>query len=96
MTFTAKNAQRFQSMPDKSGAGIMVATDAKPGEDLQLHVSGNGQFQPEGQQDAGVLTAAAAAMEEAVAGKPQDATIVPAADSARRSTPTIRCMTTAP
>ena len=38
MTFTAKDPQRFQSMPDKSGAGIMVATNAKPGEDLSFKV----------------------------------------------------------
>ncbi len=50
MSFTPKDAQRFQSMPDKSGAGIMVATNVKPGEDLSFKVSGTGQFQPEGQQ----------------------------------------------
>ena len=48
MTFTPKNAQRFQSMPDKSGAGIMVATNVRPGEDLSFKVSGTGQFPPEG------------------------------------------------
>ena len=53
MTFTAKDAQRFQSMPDDSGAGIMVATNVKPREDLSFKVSGTGQFQPEGQQAAG-------------------------------------------
>jgi hypothetical protein len=53
MTFTAKNAQRFQSMPDNSGAGIMVATNAKPGEDLSFKITGSGQFQAEGQQSAG-------------------------------------------
>ena len=53
MTFTAKNAQRFQSMPDNSGAGIMVATNAKPGEDLSFKITGSGQFQAEGQQAAG-------------------------------------------
>ena len=52
MTFSPKNAQRFQSMPDESGAGIMVATNVKPGEDLSFKVSGAGQFQPEGQQSA--------------------------------------------
>ena len=30
MTFTPQNPQQFQSMPDKSGARIMVATDVKP------------------------------------------------------------------
>jgi hypothetical protein len=53
MTFTPKNAQRFQAMPDDSGAGIMVATNVKPGEDLSFKVSGSGQFQTEGQQAAG-------------------------------------------
>ena len=42
MTFTPKNAQRFQTMPDKSGSTIMVATNVKPGEDLQLQRVGPG------------------------------------------------------
>ena len=50
MTFTPKDPKRFQSMPDKSGAGIMVATETKPGEDLSFTIAGTGQFQPEGQQ----------------------------------------------
>jgi len=53
MTFTPKNTQRFQSMPDESGSGIMVATNAKPGEDLSFKITGSGQFQAEGQQAAG-------------------------------------------
>ena len=53
MTFTPKNAQRFQSMPDDSGSVIMVATNAKPGEDLSFKLTGSGQFQAEGQQAAG-------------------------------------------
>ena len=40
MTFTPKNAQRFQSMPDNSGAIVMVATNAKPGEDLSFKLIG--------------------------------------------------------
>jgi hypothetical protein len=52
MTFTPKDEQRFQSMPDNSGAGVMVATNVKPGEDLSFKVSGTGQFQAEGQQAA--------------------------------------------
>jgi hypothetical protein len=48
--FTPKNPQRFQAMPDQPG--VMVATDAKAGEDLSFSVSGTGQFQPEGQQAA--------------------------------------------
>ena len=50
MTFTPKVSQRFQPMPDSPG--VMVATDAKPGEDLGFSVSGTGQFQPEGEQAA--------------------------------------------
>jgi hypothetical protein len=50
MSFAPKNAQRFQAMPDSPG--VMVATDAKPGEDLSFSVSGTGQFQPEGEQAA--------------------------------------------
>lgn len=50
MTFTPKNPQRFQPMPDSPG--VMVATDAKPGEDLSFSVSGTGQFQAEGEQAA--------------------------------------------
>jgi len=53
MTFAAKDPQRFQSMPDNSGAGIMVATNTKPGEDLSFKVTGTGQFPAEGQQAAG-------------------------------------------
>jgi len=45
--FAPKNPQRFQAMPDQPG--VMVATDAKAGEDLSFSVSGTGQFQPEGQ-----------------------------------------------
>src|SRR5271166_759568 len=50
MTFTPKNAQQFQSMPDQSGAGVMVATNVKPGQDLSFRVAGTGIFQAEGQQ----------------------------------------------
>ncbi len=50
MTFTPKDAQRFQSMPDSPG--VMVATNVKPSEDLSFKVSGMGQFQAEGQQAA--------------------------------------------
>ena len=48
ITFTPKNAERFQSMPDSPG--VMVATNAKPGEDLSFKITGTGQFQPEDQQ----------------------------------------------
>lgn len=50
MSFTPKDAKRFQSMPDQPG--VMVATDAKPGDDLSFTIAGTGQFQPEGQQAA--------------------------------------------
>lgn len=51
MTFTPKNAQRFQSMPDQPG--VMVATNAKAGDDLSFSIAGAGMFQPEGQQAEG-------------------------------------------
>jgi hypothetical protein len=53
MTFAAKDKQRYQSMPDNSGASVMVATNVKPGEDLSFAISGTGQFPAEGQQAAG-------------------------------------------
>lgn len=53
MTFAAKDKQRYQSMPDNSGASVMVATNVKPGEDLSFSLSGTGQFPAEGQQAAG-------------------------------------------
>jgi hypothetical protein len=52
MTFTPKNPQQFQSMPDETGAGIMVVTNVKPGQDLSFRVAGAGEFQAEGQQGA--------------------------------------------
>ncbi len=53
MSFTPKNAQTFQTMPDKSGSTIMVSTNVKPGQDLSFRIAGTGVFQPEGQEDAG-------------------------------------------
>lgn len=53
MSFTPKNAQAFQNMPDKSGSTIMVATNVKPGQDLSFRVAGTGVFTQEGQEDAG-------------------------------------------
>jgi hypothetical protein len=53
MSFTPKNAQAFQNMPDKSGSTIMVATNVKPGQDLSFRIAGTGAFQAEGQEDAG-------------------------------------------
>jgi hypothetical protein len=52
MTFAPKDKQRYQSMPDNSGASVMVATNVKPGEDLSFAISGTGQFPAEGQQAA--------------------------------------------
>jgi hypothetical protein len=60
MSFTPKNAQAFQSMPDKSGSTIMVATNVKPGHDLSFRIAGTGVFQPEGQEDAGAADDGAA------------------------------------
>ncbi len=52
MSFTPKNTQLFQSMPDKSGSTIMVATNVKPGQDLAYRIAGAGVFQQEGQEEA--------------------------------------------
>jgi len=52
MSFTPKNTQQFQSMPDKSGSTIMVATNVTPGQDLSFHIAGAGVFPQEGQEDA--------------------------------------------
>lgn len=53
MTFTPKNPQQFQSMPNETGAGIMVATNVKPGQDLSFRIAGTGAFQAEGAQATG-------------------------------------------
>jgi hypothetical protein len=50
MTFTPRNPQQFQSMPDQPG--VMVVTNVKPGQDLSFRVAGTGEFQAEGQQGA--------------------------------------------
>jgi hypothetical protein len=50
MTFTPKNPQQFQSMPDQPG--VMVVTNVKPGQDLSFRVAGTGEFQAEGQPGA--------------------------------------------
>jgi hypothetical protein len=50
MTFTPKDPQHFQAMPDQPG--VMVATNVKPGEDLGFRIAGAGIFQAEGQQGA--------------------------------------------
>jgi hypothetical protein len=50
MTFTAKNPQQFQTMPDQPG--VMVVTNVKPGQDLSFRVAGTGEFQAEGQPGA--------------------------------------------
>ena len=52
MAFMAKNPQQFQSMPDETGAGVMVVTNVKPGQDLSFRIAGTGEFQAEGQQGA--------------------------------------------
>ncbi len=49
MTFTAKDAQQFQSMKDPQSV-IMVATNVKSGQDLGFRVGGTGVFQAEDQQ----------------------------------------------
>ena len=52
INFAPKDKQRYQSMPDNSGASVMVATNVKPGEDLSFALSGTGRFPAEGQQGA--------------------------------------------
>jgi hypothetical protein len=52
MTFSAKDPRQFQSMPDQSGAGIMVVTNVKPGQDLSFRIAGTGVFQAESEQGA--------------------------------------------
>jgi hypothetical protein len=53
ISFSAKDANRYQSMPDQSGATVMVATQVKPGEDLSFRIAGKGAFAAEGQQTEG-------------------------------------------
>lgn len=48
MTFTPKNPQQFQTMPDQPG--VMVATNVKTGQDLSFRIAGTGIFQAEGQE----------------------------------------------
>jgi hypothetical protein len=50
MTFTPKNPQQFQAMPDQPG--VMVATNVKPGQDLGFRIAGAGIFPAEGEQSA--------------------------------------------
>ena len=94
MSFTPKNPQAFQSMPDKSGSTIMVATNVKPGQDLSFRIAGTGVFQQEGQEEAGGATTEVE-QERWAEGRPRPTTIVPAADWARRSTLPTRCTSTA-
>ncbi len=51
MTFTAAKPQQFQAMSDPQST-VMVATDVKPGADLDFRVAGTGIFQPDNQQGA--------------------------------------------
>jgi len=51
MTFTAANPQQFQSMSDPQST-VMVATNVKPGLDLNFRVAGTGIFQADNQQGA--------------------------------------------
>jgi hypothetical protein len=60
MTFSSKDTKTFQTMPDKSGSTIMVATNVKAGQDLSFRIAGAGVFQPEGQEDAGAADDSAA------------------------------------
>ena len=49
MTFTAANPQQFQAMSDPQST-VMVATNVKPGLDLNFRVAGTGIFQADNQQ----------------------------------------------
>ncbi len=51
MTFTAASPQQFQAMSDPQST-VMVATDVKPGADLDFRVAGTGIFQTDNQQGA--------------------------------------------
>jgi hypothetical protein len=51
MTFTAANPQQFQAMSDPQST-VMVATNVKPGLDLNFRVAGTGIFQADNQQGA--------------------------------------------
>ena len=51
MTFTAKDAKQFQPMSDPQST-VMVATNVKPGADLNFRVAGTGIFQADNQQGA--------------------------------------------
>ena len=69
-------------MPDDSGAGIMVATNVKPGQDLSFRIAGTGAFQAKGQQGAQSTGRGDASGGGAMGGdrKPPPTTIVPAVD----------------
>jgi hypothetical protein len=51
MIFTAANPQQFQAMSDPQST-VMVATNVKPGADLNFRVAGTGIFQADNQQGA--------------------------------------------
>ena len=53
MKFEAKDAAQYQSMPDDSGATVMVVTNVKRGQDLSFRISGTGMFQNEQQSAQG-------------------------------------------
>jgi len=53
MKFEAKDAAQYQSMPDDSGATVMVVTNVKRGQDLSFRISGTGVFQNEEQSAKG-------------------------------------------
>jgi hypothetical protein len=49
MKFEAKRASAFSPMNDETGAGIQVASDVKPGDDLTFRLSGTGAIAEAGQ-----------------------------------------------
>lgn len=53
MKFEAKDTAQYQSMPDDSGASVMVVTNVKRGQDLSFRISGTGVFENEQQSAQG-------------------------------------------
>jgi hypothetical protein len=49
MKFEAKKASAYSPMSDETGAGIQVASDVKPGDDLTFRLSGTGAIADAGQ-----------------------------------------------
>ena len=84
-------------MPDNSGAGIMVATNAKPGEDLSFKIYGHaGNFRQRASRQQAALMSGGGGGAAWAADSPRGVTVVRVEDWARRLTPMILCTITAP